>query len=64
LFLGQEEGVAFDAFELVINGNSLSARLAGGPLASLNKEIKAVTYHNLAIHQTKEGLKVNIVFDV
>ncbi len=64
LFFGQEESVAFDHFELVVNNNFLTARLTGGPLASLNKEIKAVTYHNLAIHQTKEGLKVNIVFDV
>jgi SHS2 domain-containing protein len=30
----------------------------------LDKEIKAVTYHNLAVRQTETGLAVNIVFDV
>jgi SHS2 domain-containing protein len=32
--------------------------------ANLNKHIKAVTYHNLAIQQTPQGYEVTIVFDV
>ena len=64
LFLEEQEGLAFDVFDLRIEADGLHARLSGGPLASIDKEIKAVTYHNLAIHQTPGGLTVNIVFDV
>lgn len=34
------------------------------PSTAPDKPIKAVTYHNLAIHDTKEGLETTIVFDV
>jgi SHS2 domain-containing protein len=64
LFLGEIENLAFDVFDLRLNGNSLFARLEGAPLKSQAKEIKAVTYHNLAIRRTEKGLVVNIVFDV
>jgi SHS2 domain-containing protein len=30
----------------------------------MEKEIKAVTFHNLAIHESERGLEVEIVFDV
>jgi SHS2 domain-containing protein len=33
-------------------------------IASLDKEIKAVTYHNLAVRQTRNGFEAHIVFDV
>jgi SHS2 domain-containing protein len=42
----------------------LLAQVESAPIASLAKEIKAVTYHNLAIRQTERGLQANIVFDV
>jgi SHS2 domain-containing protein len=34
------------------------------PLLRLEKEIKAVTYHNLKIHQGPAGFNTTIVFDV
>jgi len=64
LYFGEQEGLGFDSFELQMKEDSLRARLAGAPIASQDKEIKAVTYHNLAIRQTGRDLEANIVFDV
>jgi SHS2 domain-containing protein len=63
-FLGEVEGLAFDSFDLQVKGFKLEAHLEGRPVASRSKEIKAVTYHNLAVQQTDQGLRANIVFDV
>lgn len=42
----------------------LSATVHGGQAAELQKHIKAVTFHNLEILETADGLEVTIVFDV
>jgi SHS2 domain-containing protein len=64
LFLVETQGSAFDEFELEITGNQLIATLTGAEIESISKEIKAVTYHNLAIQETTRGLEASIVFDV
>jgi SHS2 domain-containing protein len=64
LYLGEQEGLGFNAFHLKIEGNTLHAELFGAPLIAMVKEIKAVTYHNLVIRQTPRGLETRIVFDV
>lgn len=64
LYLSEMEGLAFDDLELRIANNHLEARLQGAPIAGLEKEIKAVTYHNLRIEQTPHGFETRIVFDV
>ena len=64
LYFGEHESLGFDSYHIELKGNSLRAELSGAPLASIDKEIKAVTYHKLAIHQTDRGLEVNVVFDV
>lgn len=64
LYLGEMEGLAFDEFPLTLQGDTLKCELQGAPLVSIDKEIKAVTYHNLAVTQSERGLQVNIVFDV
>lgn len=64
LFLTESEGLGFDQFDLKIVGDKLQAELNGAPLASLAKEIKAVTYHNLNLRQSEGGLEANVVFDV
>jgi SHS2 domain-containing protein len=64
LYLIETTELAFDRFDLKITDYSLHADLSGAPLELLSKEIKAVTYHNLTVHQTKQGLQANIVFDV
>ncbi len=42
----------------------LTATVHGGKTNELQKHIKAVTFHNLAIIETADGLEVTIVFDV
>jgi len=64
LFLIEKEGLAFDTFDLKLDHHHLLAGLEGAPLASIKKEIKAVTYHQLLIQPTQQGLTVRIVFDV
>jgi len=64
LLLGELENLGFDTFNLQIENERLIADLSGAPIASIVKEIKAVTYHNLVIRNTEAGLETNIVFDV
>jgi len=64
LWIGEKEGLAFDRFSLEVQENSLIARMEGAPIGEQSKEIKAVTYHNLAIRCRDRRLEVNIVFDV
>ncbi len=42
----------------------LIAMVRPRPLRSLTKAIKAVTFHNLSIRQSKQGYETEIVFDV
>lgn len=60
----QDHGLAFDVFDLRVASQWLKVEMEGAPLASSEKAIKAVTYHNLKIEQTNEGLETTIVFDV
>ncbi len=64
LYLGEVEGLGFDMFEISVENNTLRAQLSGAPFKALSKEIKAVTYHNLAINESPSGLEARIVFDV
>lgn len=64
LFLTESENIAVDAFLLKLVGDSVLARLEGGTIVSLEKEIKAVTFHNLEIVETERGLETRIIFDV
>ena len=65
LWVEQEEKLGFDQFAISVEGQcDLRAELSGSTIAKLDKEIKAVTYHNLAVQITSQGLRVNIVFDV
>jgi len=64
LYLCEIERLGFDTFDISIEKSSLQAKLDGGPLKALSKEIKAVTYHDLEIEAVPGGYKVSIVFDV
>lgn len=64
LYFSEVEEIGFDSFEISFYGNVLNAILHGAPFETLSKEIKAVTYHNLAILKDAGGLEVSIVFDV
>jgi len=64
LNLGEQEHLGFDVYKFALEGDRLSVGMEGAHITSQDKEIKAVTYHNLCISETDEGLVVNIVFDV
>lgn len=64
LYYAEQEGIAFDQFHITLDGFHLETELEGARLASIDKEIKAVTYHRLAVRQVDGLLRVNIVFDV
>ena len=64
IYLTESERIAFDRFDLEFSGDLLTAQLTGSRIESLAKEIKAATYHNLEIRETRDGLVANIVFDV
>lgn len=49
---------------LEIDEGLLNCRMQVFPIKKINKEIKAVTFHNLHISHNKNGCQVNIVFDV
>lgn len=64
LYIGEDERLAFDQIDLSIDGPQLSAHLSGGEIKRQDKEIKAVTYHNLHITYQDSLYQVQIVFDV
>ena len=64
LYYSEQEQIGFDKFQITMDGFELQAELEGAQLASLDKEIKAVTYHRLAVRQLDGNLMVNVVFDV
>jgi SHS2 domain-containing protein len=64
-YRAEMEGVVFRDFELQnVTPQHLQASLKGGRVPNLQKHIKAVTYHNLEIVQTDDGLQTTVVFDV
>lgn len=64
VYYAEQENLGFDVFDIQIVENRVSAVMEGAPLAALHKTIKAVTFHNLAIHRSVNGYEVEIVFDV
>jgi SHS2 domain-containing protein len=64
LHYSSQEHQGFDGFQLSTDKNHLKAELSGGLVMVVDKEIKAVTYHNLVILTTERGLEASIVFDV
>ncbi len=64
LYLAESERLAFDRVDLEVVGHRLSADLEGARLRAQTKEIKAVTYHRLAVRDTEHGLETRVVFDV
>ena len=64
LYLSEVEEIGFDSFDIHMNGSNLEAIMFGAPIDTITREIKAVTYHNLAIIEGVGVLEVKIVFDV
>ena len=64
-YWAETEMLIFKKFRITdVSATRLQATVLGGKAAELEKHIKAVTYHNLEIIQTPQGLEVTIVFDV
>jgi SHS2 domain-containing protein len=65
LFRMETYGVTYPEIDIqTLEGKRLTAEVQEMPLASVAKHIKAVTFHNLSIRSTSEGLETTIVFDV
>lgn len=64
LYLAESKGVGFNQIELKFAALGLAARLRGGRIASQEKEIKAVTFHNLEIIEEGSTFRTTIIFDV
>jgi SHS2 domain-containing protein len=64
IFRAEQEHLIFNKFKVDITGFKLQVWMSGSPILSVGRLIKAVTYHNMQIHQTENGYEVNIVFDV
>ena len=64
VYYQEQENSAFDTFDLRVAAQWLKVGMEGAPIASVEKAIKAVTYHNLKIEKTPEGFEKTIVFDV
>ena len=65
LYFHESEGLGFEGLEIEhLDEISLQAKVTGAPTQKWLKDIKAVTYHNLAIRETESGLEVTLVLDV
>ena len=64
-YWAETELLVFHKVELhSVSPTHLKATVHGSRVAQLENHIKAVTYHNLKITQTDEGLTATVVFDV
>ena len=58
----------YAAFELNIDENRLQATVRGGPMdraiGEFGTEVKAVTWHDLNIQETQEGLEAYVLLDI
>jgi SHS2 domain-containing protein len=64
VYYQEQENLAFDTFDIQISGKQISVTMEGSQIASIDKAIKAVTYHNLKVEETSRGYEVVVVFDV
>jgi SHS2 domain-containing protein len=65
LWLQEAHREMYRRFDITtLTPTELRARVAGVPFLTLDKIIKAVTYHNLVIKQTAEGWQAVVVVDV
>jgi len=63
-YWAESESLVFTNFEVTANSTYLEAEIRGGRVTELLKHIKAVTYHDLQVIETQNGLEATIVFDV
>ena len=64
VYYQEQDNLAFDEFDLRMASRWLKVAMEGAQVDSVEKAIKAVTFHNLKIENTPEGVEATIVFDV
>jgi len=64
IYYQEQENLAFDLFEINMDDQSLKVNMEGAEITSMDKAIKAVTYHNMKIKKSARVLEVEIVLDV
>ena len=64
-YWAESEMLVFHEFKIEsVSPTHLRVLMYGTRVAQLEKHIKAVTYHNLEVVQTENGLTATVVFDV
>lgn len=65
LYLHETEGQVYTEFDIQeLTTTCLKATVFGAETRDVHLIIKAATYHNLAIRQSKDGYQATVVFDV
>ncbi len=65
LYLQEAHRETYHRFEIeILTATQLRANVFGKPRVAMDKIIKAATYHNLKIEQTREGWEAIVVVDV
>jgi SHS2 domain-containing protein len=64
LYLIECKNLGFVTFDFRIDQFKLSARMQGGEILQIEKEIKSVTWHNIVVEETSKGFQTKIVFDI
>lgn len=64
-YRAEVEGLIFAEYDVeVLEPFHVEARVRGGHTDAIQKHVKAVTYHNLAVLRTHNGLEATVVLDV
>ena len=64
VFYYEGEHLVFEDFSMDLEMPRLTIEMSGVPFLSIDKTIKAVTFHDLKVLQNVDGFQVVIVFDV
>lgn len=64
LYWIESEKLAFELEHIRVDNTEISASLVGGRITRQDKEIKAVTFHNIHIERQDGLYRVSVVFDV
>lgn len=65
VYWAERDEMVFPVAELrQVTATRLAGTVRGGRVAEMQKHIKAVTYHDLAIREVAGGVEVTVVFDV
>lgn len=64
LYLCEDKQKAFDEFAFEDQHGGIEVKASGYGISAVNRDIKAVTFHDLEIIKSDNGLETTITFDV